>query len=144
MRILGLDYGDSRIGVAVSDPFGWMASGVGFIDVRKERDNVLDRIEALIKEYGAETIVIGYPLNMNGTQGPRAAATDAFIAKLNDRFPGIITVKWDERLTSVAANRIMREMNISSRKKGVNDKLAAALILQSYLDCKINKEENKK
>lgn len=90
-----------------------------------------------------DTIVVGYPLNMNGTQGPRAAVTDAFITKLNSKFPNIVTVKWDERLTSVAANRIMREMNISSRKKGVNDKLAAVLILQSYLDCKINKEENK-
>lgn len=141
MRILGIDYGDSRIGVAVSDPFGWTASGIGFIDIRDNRVNAITKIGDIVKEYHIETIVVGYPLNMNGTKGPRAVVTDTFIAGLKEGLPGIKTVKWDERLTSVEADRIMREMKISSRKKGVNDKIAAVLILQSYLDCIINKEE---
>ncbi len=141
MRILGLDYGDSRIGVAMSDPFGWTASGIGFIDARKGEEKVIGEIRKILEEYKAEKIVIGYPLNMNGTAGPRAMITDSFISVIHNSFPEIEIDKWDERLTSVAANRIMREMGISQRKKGTNDRIAAVLILQSYLDCKTKKEE---
>ena len=142
MRSLGIDYGDRRIGISVSDSFGWTASSLGFIDVKKHKDRVLDIIGQYIDEYGVDTIVIGYPLNMNGTKGPRAAVTEDFISQIEEKFPQVKTVKWDERLTTVAANRIMRDLNISSRKKGVKDEIAAVLILQSFLDSKIIKEEN--
>lgn len=141
MRVLGIDYGDRRIGVSVSDAFGWTASSLGFIDVKKYKNEVFDIIGQYIKEYQTETIVVGYPLNMNGTKGPRAEITVLFITQLTEKFPDIKTVKWDERLTTVAAGRIMRDLNISSRRKGVKDEIAAVLILQSYLDSIIIKEE---
>lgn len=141
MRVLGIDYGDRRIGVSVSDAFGWTAFSLGFIDVKKNSDQVFDIIGQYIKEYEADTIVVGYPLNMNGSKGPRAEVTDEFISQLNDRFPDIRIVKWDERLTTVAAGKIMRDLNISSRRKGLKDEIAAVLILQSYLDSRIIKED---
>lgn len=138
MRILGIDYGDRRVGLALSDYFAWTASSLGFVDLKKDKNSLLDILDGHIKEYKVETIVVGYPLNMNGTRGPRAMITDEFIEKVEKKFPTLKIVRWDERLTSKEASRIMREMNISSREKGMNDKIAATLILQSYLDSRIN------
>lgn len=134
MRILGIDYGDARIGIAVSDPMGWTAQGVETITSKGSPGSVVKRIKELVEGYGAEKIIIGFPRNMNGTIGPRGEKTQEFI----DLLSGEITVpiqKWDERLTTVAANRTMHEMGVrTSKKKGLVDQIAAVYILQGYLD----------
>jgi len=131
---MGIDYGDSRIGIAVSDPFGWTAQGVETINSRGSEEKVLDRIIELIKQYNVEKIVVGYPRNMNGTIGPRAEKTDEFIKHLSAR-TDIDIIRWDERLTSVAANRTMHEIGTkTAKKKAIVDQIAACYILQGYLD----------
>lgn len=134
MRILGIDYGDSRIGIAVSDPFGWTAQGVETINHKGNISMALDRICELIKTYGAQKVVIGFPRNMNGTVGPRGEKTLKFIERLATRID-IEIIRWDERLTTVAANRAMHDMGTkTSKKKGIVDQIAAVYILQGYLD----------
>ena len=136
MRIMGIDYGDSRIGIAISDPFGWTAQGIETIDCRRSLKDAIARIVELVKKSSVEEIVVGFPKNMNGTIGPRAEKTIEFIDELNQILQ-IKIEKWDERLTSVAANRAMHEMGVkTSKKKGIVDQIAAVYILQSYLDSK--------
>lgn len=135
MKILGLDYGDRRIGVSISDDLGWTAQGLEVIERRKEGQDLL-RIAELVKQYGVEEIVVGLPKNMNGTIGPRGELCQAFASELNEKFQLPIHL-WDERLSTVAAERTLLEADVSRKKrKGVVDKLAAALILQNYLDSK--------
>ena len=135
MRIMGIDYGDSRIGIAISDPFGWTAQGVETVNWRGDIAKPIDRIMQLIGEYKAEKIIVGYPKNMNGTIGPRGEKTQEFIDLLAVRTGDMEIIKWDERLSTVAANRTMHEMGIkTSKKKGMVDKIAATYILQGYLD----------
>lgn len=134
MRVLGLDYGEARIGVAISDELGILAGPHGIVEIGRSRKKAYNDIKAIIEEKGIKTVVVGYPLNMNGTKGPRAEATDAFCAELSRRNPDITIVKWDERLTTQAANRTLIELGKSTSEKGANDKIAAALILQGYLD----------
>jgi len=135
MRILGIDYGDSRIGVAVSDEFGWTAQAVETINRSGSLSKVLDRVEQLTNEYKAEKIIVGFPRNMNGTVGPRGEKTLEFIQQLSGRIKDIDIIKWDERLTTVAANRTMHELKVkTSKKKSVVDQIAAVYILQGYLD----------
>lgn len=134
MRILGIDYGDSRIGIAVSDPFGWTAQAVETINVKNNLTSSIERIAQLIDIYKVEKIVLGFPINMNGTIGPRGEKTLEFMELLADKAK-IEIIKWDERLSSVAANRIMHETEVkTSRKKNVVDQIAACYILQGYLD----------
>lgn len=134
MRIIGIDYGDARIGIAVSDPFGWTAQAVETITWRNNLGKPIERIIQLTKEYNVEKIVIGFPKNMNGTIGPRGEKTLEFIDLLLQNVNKEV-IKWDERLTSVAANRTMHEMGLkTSKKKGVVDQIAAVYILQGYLD----------
>lgn len=134
MRIMGIDYGDKRIGIAVSDPFGWTARGVETIKWDGDLNRPLERIKGLVEEYNIDVIVVGFPKNMNGTVGPRGEKTLEFINALTSKVEREI-VKWDERLTTVAANRTMHEMGVkTSRKKGVVDQIAAVYILQGYLD----------
>ncbi|MCX7745436.1 MAG: Holliday junction resolvase RuvX [Clostridia bacterium] len=134
MRVLGIDYGDSRIGIALSDPFGWTAQGLETIHLKGNLDHAVDRVNQLIKEHGIEKVVIGFPRNMNGTIGERGEKTDAFIKLLTDTV-NVQVIKWDERLTTVAANRTMHELGIkTSKKKGLVDQIAAVYILQGYLD----------
>ena len=136
MRIIGLDYGSKTVGVAVSDPLLLTAQGVEII--RRERETklrqTLARIEELIKEYEADTIVLGYPKNMNNTEGTRCEKTQEFKEML-ERRTGLPVVLWDERLTTVMADQTMMEEGIrrEDRKQYV-DKLAAVFILQGYLD----------
>ena len=136
MRIMGLDFGSKTVGVAVSDPTGLIATGLEI--VRREREDklrqTLARIEALIEEYGVEKIVLGYPKNMNDTLGERVEKTLAFKEML-ERRTGLGVELWDERLTTVEADAVMMEAGIrrEDRKKYV-DKIAAAFILQGYLD----------
>ncbi len=133
MRIIGLDYGDSRIGVAVSDSFGLTAQPVCALS-EKTWSQQLEKLAAIVKEYGAEGFVIGMPKNMNGTIGPRGEVTRKFSAALMERF-GLPVTEWDERLTSVAAHRALSEGQVrGTKKKGKVDMLSAVFILQGYLD----------
>lgn len=133
MRIIGLDYGDSRIGVAVSDSMGLTAQPVGALSERTWSLQ-LEKLAEIVQEYKAEEFVIGLPKNMNGTLGPRGEVTKKFIAALEERF-GLPVKEWDERLTSVAAHRVLQEGQVrGTKKKGKVDMLAAVFILQGYLD----------
>ena len=136
MRIMGLDFGSRTTGVAVSDPLGITAQGVETI-VRKDENKLRQtcaRIEELIKEYEIEEIVLGYPKNMNNTAGERAEKTEAFKAML-ERRTGKPVILWDERLTTIAAERVLMESGVrGENRKAVVDKIAAVLILQGYLD----------
>ena len=136
MRVLGLDYGSKTVGVAVSDPLGLTAQGVEIIRRKSENKmrQTLARIEELIKEYQVEMIVLGFPKNMNNTIGDRAEKSLAFKEMLEKR-TGLDVVMWDERLTTVEANRTLMEGKVrrEDRSKYV-DMLAAVYILQGYLD----------
>ncbi len=134
MRILGIDYGDSRIGIAVSDPMGWTAQGLETVKSRESLKKAIARIAEIIKQYDIKDIVIGYPLNMNGTSGPRTERTEQFIGKLLE-LGDFNIVKWDERLTTVSAHRAMNELGVkASNKKNIVDTMSAVFILQGYLD----------
>ena len=145
MRIMGLDLGSKTVGVAISDPLLITAQGIEIIR-RKEENKLrqtLARIEALIEEYGVDTIVLGLPKNMNDTLGERAQLSLEFKEKL-ERRTGLPVVMWDERLTTVAADKAMMEAGIRREKrKDYVDKIAAGLILQGDLD-KREKEPCKK
>ena len=133
-RILGLDYGSKTVGVAVSDPLRLTAQGVEIIR-RKREDKLrqtLARLSELASQYQAETIVLGFPRNMNSTIGERARAALEFGRMLKKRM-NLPVVLWDERLTTVAANRIMDETGVRDHREYV-DEIAAMLILQGYLD----------
>ncbi len=133
MRIMSLDYGDARTGVAISDALGITAQGLESIE-SNNKNKLLNRLAEIIKEYSVEKIVIGYPLNMNATAGPRAQKTDEFIAVLKARFH-LEVIKIDERLTTVASHRTMTELGIKKdRKKQIVDTMSAVYILQMYLD----------
>ena len=136
MRIMGLDFGSKTVGVAVCDPLGITAQTVETI-TRKDENKLrqtLARIEALAVEYGVERIVLGYPKNMNNTVGERGEKTQEFKAAL-ERRTGLEVILWDERLTTVAAERVLMESGVrrEHRKESV-DQIAAAMILQGYLD----------
>ena len=135
-RIMGLDFGSKTVGVAASDPTGLIATGIEII--RRDREDklrqTLSRIVNLTKELEIETIVLGYPVNMNNTEGDRVTKTLAFKEML-ERRTGLPVVLWDERLTTVEADEIMTEVGVRGidRKKYV-DKIAAMIILQDYMD----------
>lgn len=136
MRVMGLDYGSKTVGVAVSDMLGITAQGVETIE-RKEENKLrqtLARIEVLVQEYEVEKIVLGFPKNMNNTIGERAQKSLEFKEKL-ERRTGLPVIMWDERLTTVEAERTLMESGVrrEDRKKYV-DKIAAVFILQGYLD----------
>ncbi len=136
MRIMGLDFGSKTVGVAVSDPLLITAQGLEIIR-RKEENKLrqtLARIEELITEYEVEEIVLGLPKNMNASEGVRVELTNEFKEKL-ERRTGLTVTMWDERLTTVAADKAMMEAGIRrENRKDYVDKIAAALILQGYLD----------
>ena len=140
MRIMGLDYGSKTIGVAISDPMGLSAQGLEII--RREEENKLRkslrRIEELVQEYQVEEIVLGFPKNMNNTIGERAEKSLQLKETLERRL-GLPVVMWDERLTTVEADRTLIEAGVrrENRKKYV-DMIAAVFILQGYLDAKAN------
>jgi putative Holliday junction resolvase len=143
MRKMGLDFGSKTVGVAISDPLLITAQGIEIIR-RKSEDKLrqtLARIEELIVEYEVDEIVLGYPKNMNDTLGERVEKTMAFKEKL-ERRTGLAVQLWDERLTTVAADKAMIEAGIrrEERKEHV-DRIAAVFILQGYLDFLKNKKE---
>ena len=143
MRIMGLDYGSKTVGVAVSDPLGLTAQGIEI--VRRKSENklrqTLARIEEIAKEYGVEKIVLGFPKHMNNDIGERAEKSLEFKEML-ERRTGLPVVMWDERLTTVEADRTMMETGIrrENRKEYV-DMIAAVFILQGYLDYLSNHKE---
>lgn len=144
MRVLGLDYGSKTVGVAVSDPLGLTAQGVETIWRKQENKlrRTLARIEELVSEYQVERIIVGYPKNMNNTIGERAQKSLEFKEMLEKR-TGLPVVMWDERLTTVEANRTLMEAGVRrENRKQYMDELAAVFILQGYLDSlTMNKEE---
>lgn len=128
---MGLDLGDRTIGVAVSDLMGWTAQGVETI---RRSPGELERLKDLVKHYEVEKFVIGLPKNMDGTLGPRAEKSLEFKTRL-ERELGLPVETWDERLTTMAAERTLLEADLSrAKRKKVIDKMAAVLILQGYLD----------
>ena len=144
MRIMGLDFGSKTVGVAISDELLLTAQGIEIIR-RKEENKLrqtLARIEELIVEYKVEEIVLGLPKNMNATEGIRVELTNEFKEKL-ERRTGFPVYTWDERLTTVAADKAMMEAGIRREKrKDYVDMIAATFILQGYLDYRKNKEIN--
>lgn len=137
MRIMGLDVGSKTVGVAVSDALGWTAQGIETVKIDETNgDFGIDRIAELVKEYAITEFVVGYPKNMNNTVGPRGEASENYKKLLEETFS--LPVKlWDERLTTMAAERMLIEADVSRKKrKQVIDKMAAVMILQGYLDSK--------
>ncbi|MBS4215551.1 MULTISPECIES: Holliday junction resolvase RuvX [Neobacillus] len=137
MRLMGLDVGSKTVGIALSDELGWTAQGLKTLKIDEEKKQFgFEEIGQLINENQINTVVVGFPKNMNGTIGPRGEASQYYAEELERRF-AVQTVLWDERLTTMAAERILLEADVSRKKrKKVIDKMAAALILQGYLDSK--------
>jgi len=136
MRIMGLDVGSKTVGVAISDPLGFTAQGLEIIQIDEEKEQFgFERLTELVEKYKVDKFVLGLPKNMNNTSGPRVEASKAYGEKIAQLFQ--IPVEYqDERLTTVAAERMLIEQaDVSrSKRKKVIDKLAAQLILQNYLD----------
>ncbi len=133
MRQMGIDYGDVRIGIALSDLLGITAQSFTVIDRNKTPD-IMQTIATIVAEQDVGEIVVGWPKNMNGTLGERAQKTAAFVEELEQRFALPIHLM-DERLSTVGAHRLLSEGDVKSKKrKKVVDKIAAALILQAYMD----------
>ncbi len=142
MRIMGLDVGVKRIGIAISDPMGWTAQGHSVLQ-RSKLNTDLEALARICKEFEIEEVVLGYPLNMNGTVGPKAEEIKEFGAILGDYLQIPISY-WDERLSTVSAQRLLIDADVSRKKrKGVIDKMAAVNILQAYLDRLANKRFDK-
>lgn len=137
MRIMGLDVGSKTVGVAISDALGWTAQGVETVKINEAEGQFgIDRIAELVKEYQVTEFVVGFPKNMNNTVGPRGEASENYKKLLEETF-GLPVKLWDERLTTMAAERMLIEADVSRKKrKQVIDKMAAVMILQGYLDSK--------
>lgn len=136
MRIIGLDYGEARIGVAVSDLLGTIANPLDTIS-EKDREKQLEKVLEVIEREKADKIVVGLPKRMDGTLGHRAEYTKAFAEELSERC-SLPLVMWDERLSSSEAHRMLEAGGVSGKKRKTKvDKIAAVLILQTYLDSQI-------
>lgn len=137
MRVMGLDVGTKTVGIAISDPLGLTAQGIETIHIDEEAGEFgIERIRELVKKYGVTEFVVGYPKNMNNTVGPRGEASEKYKKLLEETFNLPVTL-WDERLTTMAAERMLIEADVSRKKrKKVIDKMAAVMILQGYLDRK--------
>ena len=132
-RVLGIDMGRKRIGLAISDPLGLIAQGLDTIENTTE-DEVIRQIGRRVKEHEVARIVLGLPLNMDGSRGPQAAAVIDLSLRLQSAI-GVPVETWDERRTSVEADRILREGGVrGERRKRLQDRLAAQIILQAFLD----------
>ena len=133
-RILGVDYGDVRTGLAVSDATRFLASGIGTISVGGIVKTA-DRTAEIAREQGATAVVVGLPVNMDGSQGFRAERCREFADLLRERLPGVPVAMMDERMTTMVASRYLNETNTRGKKrKGVIDTLSAEIILQNALD----------
>lgn len=137
MRIMGLDVGSKTVGVAISDALGWTAQGIETVKIDEANGEFgIERIAELVKEYAITEFVVGYPKNMNNTVGPRGEASENYKKLLEETF-SLPAKLWDERLTTMAAERMLIDADVSRKKrKQVIDKMAAVMILQGYLDSK--------
>lgn len=134
-RILGLDVGSKRIGVAISDPLGITAQGLDTIQ-RKNKRQDFAQLARLLEQYEVAEIVVGYPLRLSGTEGIQSGKMQAFAEELRNKF-GLPVHLWDERLTSTQANRVLREADLSIKKRSeAVDRIAAVLILQSWMEAR--------
>lgn len=139
MRALGIDYGDSRVGIAITDELGITAQGLETISHQGNDKIVLKRLEEIVNLYDIDTFVIGMPINMDGTKTIRAEVTNEFIHKLKCKFNKIKIEEIDERLTTVAAHKTMNYLNVNKRKKkSIVDTISAVYILEIYM----NKQKN--
>ena len=134
MRLLGLDLGERRIGIAISDPLGITAQAHSVLQRQGSLKEDLLELQRIIREKEVTQIVLGFPKNMNGTEGPMAEKTKLFGAKL-EQVTGIKVVYWDERLSTASAQRMLIEADLSRRKRKMKvDQVAAAIILQNFMD----------
>ena len=135
MRILGIDYGDARVGIAITDELNITAQGLETIHHNGNDKIVLKRLEELLKTYQISTFVIGMPINMDGTSGKRVEVTKKFIHKLKCKFNNINIETIDERLTTVAAHKTMNFLNVNNKqKKNIVDTISAVYILEMYIN----------
>ena len=142
MRILGLDYGDQRIGVAICDELGVAARGIATL-VRKNRDADLAAIAGFVERFGVEKIVIGYPLRLDGSEGIQCDKVNRFARRLEARLSMPI-IRRDETFSTKEAEELLRETGVRKEKRrAIVDRLAACIILQGYLDALPHEEENK-
>jgi putative Holliday junction resolvase len=137
LRVMGLDVGSKTVGIAISDALGWTAQGIETVKIDESAGQFgMSRIQELVTEYVVTSFVVGYPKNMNNSIGPRGEASERFAEMLKEAF-GMPVVLWDERLTTMAAERMLIDADVSRKKrKTVIDKMAAVMILQGYLDSK--------
>ena len=135
-KIIGLDVGSKTVGIAISDLMGWTAQGLDTLRINEEQDDLgIDQLVKIIKDNQVGTVVIGLPKNMNNSIGFRGEASIKYKEKLQESIPSIDIVMWDERLSTMAAERSLLEADVSRQKrKKVIDKMAAVFILQGYLD----------
>lgn len=142
MRILGIDYGDARIGIAITDALGITAQGIKTIHHQGNDKIALAQIEELVKQYDIGIIVVGMPLNMSGTKTERADITEKFMHKLKCKFNTIKIESVDERLTTVEAHKTMNFLDINKHKKrDIVDTISAVYILESYMKLHKNIKE---
>lgn len=142
MRILGIDYGDSRVGIAITDPLEITAQGLETIHYQGNDKILLKRLEEIVREYGINTMVIGMPLNLKGEKTKRAEVTEQFIHKLKCKFNQMKIVTMDERLTTVEAHRTMNDLQIKKKKKrNLVDTISAVYILEKYMNQKENTQQ---
>ncbi|MCM3710813.1 Holliday junction resolvase RuvX [Sporosarcina luteola] len=137
MRVMGLDVGSKTVGIAISDALGWTAQGIETIKIDESAGQFgMSRIQELVAEYTVTSFVVGFPKNMNNSVGPRGEASERFAEMLEEAY-GFPVILWDERLTTMAAERMLIDADVSRKKrKTVIDKMAAVMILQGYLDSK--------
>lgn len=134
MRALGIDYGDARVGISITDPLGITAQGLETIYYNGNDKIVLKRLEEIVNQYNVDTIVIGIPLNMNGSKAERVEVTEKFINKLKCKFGKIPIERIDERLTTVEAHKTMNFLNVNKfKKRDIVDTISAVYILETYL-----------
>ncbi|HWP85886.1 MAG TPA: Holliday junction resolvase RuvX [Terriglobia bacterium] len=134
-RVLAIDLGDRRMGLAISDPLGLTAQGLPTAERRNRRED-MNYIRSLVRRHGVRRVVIGHPINMDGTAGPRAEAARNFAARLAKHL-GIDVVLWDERLTSVEAGRLLRQAGLGAEQRAqAVDQVAAVLLLENFLEAR--------
>ncbi len=139
MRKLGIDYGDSRVGLAITDELGITSQGLETVNHHGNDKLVLKRLEEILKQYPIDVVVIGMPINMDGSKTQRVEVTEKFIHKLRCKFPKVLVETIDERLTTVAAHKTMNYLNIDkNKKKQIVDTISAVYILETYM----NKQKN--
>ena len=135
MRTLGIDYGDSRVGLAITDPLGFTAQGLETINHNGNDKIVLKRLDEIFNEYEVDTIVVGMPYNMDGSKTFRAEITEKFIHKLKCKYNKMNIITQDERLTTVAAHKTMNDLNVNkTKKRGIVDTISAVYILEMYMN----------